>query len=74
MDPEYLEDPPAGIFAPVEMDKALDIAIVGAGIAGLAAAAGLLRSGHRVEVCRSITIHDSDLNTVLDIRKVKVLQ
>lgn len=29
----------------------LNVGIVGAGIAGLAAAAALIRCGHRVEVC-----------------------
>ncbi len=30
---------------------ALDIGVIGAGIAGLSAAIGLCRAGHRVEVC-----------------------
>ena len=50
-DPEYFRDLPQHIFTPKENDKALEIGIIGAGIAGLAAAAGLCRSGHRVEVC-----------------------
>lgn len=54
MDPDSFTDPPAHIFEPTGTDKKLDIAVIGAGIAGLAAAAGLLRSGHRVEVCAPI--------------------
>ena len=56
---EYLKDPPAGIFEAVETDKTLDIAVIGAGIAGLAAAAGLLRSGHRVEAY--LSVHNFDI-------------
>jgi ribulose 1,5-bisphosphate synthetase/thiazole synthase len=41
---------PAHIFAPGPGFKRLDIAIDGAGIAGLGAAIGLCQSGHRVEV------------------------
>jgi len=50
-DPEYCRDLPQHIFTPNEDDKALEIGIIGAGIAGLAAAAGLCRSGHGVEAC-----------------------
>jgi len=49
-DPQYLKDPPQHIYEPKPEDKVLDIAVIGAGIAGLAAAAGLCRSGHRVQV------------------------
>lgn len=51
-DPNYKEDVPAHIFAPGPGFKRLDIAIVGAGIAGLGAAIGLCQSGHKVEVRR----------------------
>ncbi|KAL3423894.1 salicylate hydroxylase [Phlyctema vagabunda] len=50
MDTKYLKDPPARIFTATPEDKTLEIGIIGAGIAGLAAAAGLLRSGHQVEI------------------------
>ncbi len=51
---DYFKDVPAHIFEPVGSDKILEIAIIGAGIAGLAAAAGLLQSGHDVEACISL--------------------
>jgi NADPH-dependent 2,4-dienoyl-CoA reductase/sulfur reductase-like enzyme len=47
---DYFKDVPAHVFEPEATDKPLDIAIIGAGIAGLAAAAGLSRCGHNVEV------------------------
>jgi predicted flavoprotein YhiN len=49
-DPEYFEDVPGHIFAPGPEFSRLNIAIVGAGIAGLGAAIGLSQSGHDVEV------------------------
>jgi NADPH-dependent 2,4-dienoyl-CoA reductase/sulfur reductase-like enzyme len=52
-DPEYIEDVPAHIFAPGPGFKRLNIAVVGAGIAGLGAAIGLCQSGHDVEVSTS---------------------
>jgi ribulose 1,5-bisphosphate synthetase/thiazole synthase len=49
-DPDYKEDVPLHIFAPGRGFKYLDIAIVGACIAGLGSAIGLCQSGHKVEV------------------------
>lgn len=43
---------PPGYFAPGPGDQILNIGIVGAGIAGLAAAIALVQSGHNVEVRR----------------------
>jgi hypothetical protein len=43
-------------FAPSPNSQRLNVAIVGAGIAGLSAAVGLLQAGHNVEV-RSITLY-----------------
>ena len=48
---EYFQDVPPNSFAPGADHKTLDIAIIGAGIAGLAAAIALGQSGHNVEVC-----------------------
>jgi hypothetical protein len=59
-DPDYKEDVPARTFAPGPGFKRLDIAIVGAGIAGLGAAIGLCQSGHKVEV-RNLHICQSPL-------------
>ena len=47
---EYYRDPPPNSFAPKEGDASLDIAIIGAGIAGLSAAVALTQCGHNVEV------------------------
>ncbi|KAJ9615479.1 hypothetical protein H2200_001554 [Cladophialophora chaetospira] len=47
---EYYKPIPPDIFAPKPGDQILDIGIVGAGIAGLAAAIALVQSGHNVEV------------------------
>jgi len=55
-DPQYLKDPLQHIYEPSPDDKILDIAVIGAGIAGLAAAAGLCRSGHRVQVSAGKTL------------------
>ncbi|KAH8803320.1 putative salicylate hydroxylase [Xylogone sp. PMI_703] len=49
-DPEYYTDVDPHIFEPSPTDMILNIAIVGAGIAGLAAATALVRSGHHVEI------------------------
>ena len=49
---EYYKPVPPGNFAPRPGDKVLEIGIVGAGIAGLAAASALVQSGHNVEVRR----------------------
>ena len=38
----------------------LDVGIVGAGIAGLAAAAALARIGHKVDVCMALALDDLD--------------
>ncbi|KAL9619305.1 MAG: hypothetical protein Q9160_006070 [Pyrenula sp. 1 TL-2023] len=46
---KYFTDPPKGILAPKADERRLSIGIIGAGIAGLAAAAGLTKSGHDVE-------------------------
>jgi hypothetical protein len=47
---EYYRPVPPDQFAPRPGDQVLDIGIVGAGIAGLAAAIALVQSGHNVEV------------------------
>lgn len=47
---EYYKPFPPNNFAPSPGSKKLDIAIIGAGIAGLSAAVALLQSGHNVEV------------------------
>lgn len=47
---EYFQDVPPDSFKPGPNHKTLDIAIVGAGIAGLSAAISLSQSGHNVEV------------------------
>ena len=47
---EYYKPFPKNYFAPDAEHQALDIAIIGAGIAGLSAAIGLLQCGHNVEV------------------------
>jgi hypothetical protein len=47
---EYYECIPPDFFAPRLGDKTLDVGIVGAGIAGLAAAIALVQAGHDVEV------------------------
>ncbi|MCJ1472600.1 hypothetical protein MMC13_001249 [Lambiella insularis] len=47
---EYHQILPPNTFAPEEGHQALDIAIIGAGIAGLVSAIGLAESGHNVEV------------------------
>lgn len=47
---EYYEPIPPEHFLPKPGDQILDIGIIGSGIAGLAAAIGLIQSGHNVEV------------------------
>lgn len=47
---EYYAPFPPNSFAPKPGSKKLDVAIIGAGIAGLSAAVALLQSGHNVEV------------------------
>ena len=47
---DYLKPVPPDEFAPRPGDQVLDIGIIGAGIAGLAAAIALVQSGHNVEV------------------------
>lgn len=47
---EYYEPLSPDHFAPKSGDQILDIGIIGAGIAGLAAAAALVQSGHNVDV------------------------
>ena len=49
---EYYKPVPPDNFAPRPGDQILNIGIVGAGIAGLAAASALVQSGHNVEVRR----------------------
>lgn len=46
---EYYKAFPPNYFAPKPGHQALEIGIVGAGIAGLAAAVALVQSGHNVE-------------------------
>jgi len=48
----YYKPFPANYFAPKPGNQALDIGIVGAGIAGLTAAVALVQSGHNVEACQ----------------------
>ena len=50
---EYYRPYPPNSFAPKPGHQELDIAIIGAGIAGLLTAVALVQSGHHVEV-RSI--------------------
>ncbi len=54
----------------------LNVSIVGAGIAGLAAAIALKRAGHRVKVCTSLLIRLTHYNRLLigreDLREVNV--
>jgi NADPH-dependent glutamate synthase beta subunit-like oxidoreductase len=52
---EYYEPFPPNHFAPKAGHQKLDIAIIGAGIAGLTAAVALLQSGHNVEVRRGLS-------------------
>ena len=47
---EYYAPIPPDHFAPKPGDQILDIGIIGAGIAGLAAASALVQSGHNVDV------------------------
>ncbi|KAI1616999.1 2-polyprenyl-6-methoxyphenol hydroxylase [Exophiala viscosa] len=47
---EYYEPIPPDHFLPKPGDQILDIGIIGSGIAGLAAAIGLIQSGHNVEL------------------------
>ena len=51
---EYYKPVPPDFFAPKTGDQILNIGIVGAGIAGLAAAIALVQSGHNVEVSPSL--------------------
>lgn len=46
---EYYKPFPPNYFAPKPGNQALDIGIIGAGIAGLTAAVALVQSGHNVE-------------------------
>ena len=47
---EYYKPFPPDYFAPKDGSQKLDVAIIGAGIAGLTAAIALLQSGHHVQV------------------------
>lgn len=47
---EYYAPFPPNSFAPRPGDRRLNVAIIGAGVAGLTAAIGLLQCGHDVEV------------------------
>ena len=47
---EYYKPYPSNHFAPKSSHQKLDIAIIGAGIAGLITAVALVQSGHNVEV------------------------
>lgn len=47
---EYYRPYPPNTFAPKPGNQRLDIAIIGAGIAGLSTAVALLQAGHNVEV------------------------
>ena len=62
--------------APSEKDRSLKIFIVGAGIAGLAAAIGLHREGHEVEVFTtqcSLGAYKIHSDQILVIRTVFIL-
>ncbi len=50
---EYYRPLPPNTFAPKEGHQALEIAVIGAGIAGLMAAIALSQSGHNVEASRT---------------------
>ena len=50
---EYYRPLPANTFAPKEGHHALDVAVIGAGIAGLMAAIALSQSGHNVEASQT---------------------
>jgi NADPH-dependent 2,4-dienoyl-CoA reductase/sulfur reductase-like enzyme len=52
---EYYKPYPRDYFAPKTGHQSLDIAIIGAGIAGLLTAVALAQSGHNVEVVPSYT-------------------
>ena len=52
---EYYEPFPPNHFAPKAGHQKLDIAIIGAGVAGLISAVALLQSGHNVEVRRGLS-------------------
>ena len=47
---EYYKPVPSDNFTPRPGDQMLNVGIIGAGIAGLAAASALVQSGHNVEV------------------------
>lgn len=51
---EYYGHIPPDFFAPKSGDKVLNVGIVGAGIAGLAAAIALVQMGHNVEVRQNL--------------------
>jgi len=55
---EYYQPFPPNYFAPKPGHQKLDIAIIGAGIAGLLTAVALAQSGHNVEVQPHMMVKD----------------
>ena len=65
---EYYKPVPPDFFAPKTGDQILNIGVVGAGIAGLAAAIALVQSGHNVEV--SSSLHDVSYPALSNPRQI----
>ena len=55
-DSAFIGPTPVDAFKPGSVDKSLEVGIVGAGIAGLAAAVALRHSGHTVEVGEDLRV------------------
>lgn len=70
---EYYRRLPPNSFAPKEGHQPLDVAVVGAGIAGLMAAIALSQSGHNVEVSlmNLRTFRTRSIFTIPDYRFLK---
>ena len=72
---EYYRPFPPDFFAPKPGNQRFEVAIIGAGIAGLTAAIALLQSGHNVEVSNNeVPRSNNSDHEIVALREIQVRQ